>query len=292
MKQRETLEEESIDEVLSEVTPEPEFLIEPVEKLTLKQIVLLTTAGIVSFLFFIMLLFPYDIIVKNIIYKANIPGFSIDFTSLDFPFIGKKVIHSLSLQTSGGTNIKAEEFIIDISLFSFLTSKNIMGEFKLNSSKIENDKIGINLKTVFTTSELTGTEALNQLKGDLAVRISGGSIYKLPDIPLIGQLDKINLNNSILHFKIQNGNMVFQKESNLNTSIAKIFITGNIQLNPNISFSSINLSFCPKFKPEFATERPDIVNTLQILPKNADGQNCIPLTGTFQNPQLNLDMDK
>ena len=247
----------------------------------------LVIAGMLFFLLFTVILFPYEELARY--YLSGLPdkSLSIGFNSFQIPVFGKKRVNSFSVNYNT-FRFSSEELLTDASLIR-LARGSFIGELRAEAVKIETDKITMKLNTLFSNNELDNVTSPEPLKGNVMLNISGGALERLPEIPVIGLLENVQINNSVFKLDI-NGRNINISNSYLNTSIARLNISGSMVLNPVFRNSPINFSICPVITSSFRVERPDIVSMLELLPKNPKGEICIPVSGTFGAPNIQMNM--
>jgi hypothetical protein len=281
----EMLDEEEL-ESLQEGFDEDDINEEEEKPLTRSKI--FTLVGIGSFLFFVFLiiLFPLDEVIKSYLLSfSKKSGIIIEFKDIHFPIFGAKRIDSLAIQPSSNALIKSEELILDLKTTELLQYR-FDGELQLMGLKYEGTDLGFLIKSIIVSGKLSGLDdRLSRYTGDITIGIRGGKISNLPNLPLIGELNKdIDILQGQFKLKFRTGKVNIEV-GNLNTSWLRLSLAGSIRLNDNIDFSGLDLKVCAVAQEKFASERPDLAGMLVLLPQE-NGKACLPIQGTFRTPAV------
>lgn len=282
-------EEEFLTMELEELPPEEE---EETPRFSLKQKLILIGSGIVSFLLFLILLFPYENIVRQLMNSSSGQPSSVFFNELSVSvLLGKVSVKSMEIM--GQTfKIRSKDAQIKAGLFSLLRKK-INGDFEVQELEIDYDG-----QTLGNIGELEGHLKLDSLSVP-ASRFGGafnlkmpegkfGSFPNLPEIPFIGKIENFFINKILISSRIDQGMLEFE-EFIIDTSVARLDIHGNLRLSDSFSNSQLNLRACFELERNFASaaENQIIVGALDLLEKSGSGK-CIPITGTFQRPEFKI----
>lgn len=286
--EKKLIEEENPPEVFPEEGDESEFEEED-SGLSYKQIISLSILGFIGLFLFVTLLFPIEEILRYLITKnTQNSNFTVDFKKMNFPIFGTKTIDSLYIITKDNVEIKSEEiqFTVDIPE---LYKGNIISHLEFFSSAIDTESVTISARTMSLDLNLLQSERENTpMNGSILLSIGGGKLVKLPPFPVLDDLSNTSIKSISLIIK-KNGNRLSIEKGTFDLSIGKISIKGRIDLSPLIRNSRMDLELCPKLSKEFSTERQDLADTLTLLAK--DGKEvCIPMTGTFSDPKINLNI--
>ena len=259
-------------------------------ELSWKQKLILINSGIIAFLFCIVLLFPYEELARTYISKyAAENNFVLDFRRLNLSFFSTKTIDHLIYQNKDNMEIRAESIDIDTSIFD-LMKRNFKGNIKISSFNLELTDYAIKAGTVnIEDSSLIGFDRdLANINGTINLQIFDGKILRSPVIPMLDTLQGVTIKSILLSLKkTLNSNRLTIEKGVFTLSIAKITISGYIELSPVMKASKLDLKLCPKLTEKYSAEREDIASSLQLLTKDMpDG--CIPIQGTLGDPKLNM----
>ncbi|HMV43948.1 MAG TPA: hypothetical protein PK079_20095 [Leptospiraceae bacterium] len=260
-------------------------------ELSWKQKLILINSGIIGFILFIVLLFPYEELVKTYISKFALENnFVLEFRKLNLSFFSTKTIDHLLYQNKDNLEVRAESIDIDTSLID-LIKRNFKGNIKVSSLNLETNDYAIKIGSLnIEDSSLTGFDRdLPNIIGSINLQVFDGKILRSPVIPMIDSLQGVTIKNILLNIKKSlNSNRLNIEKGVFTLSIAKITISGYIELSPvAIKASTLNLKICPKLSEKYSAEREDIASSLQLIIKDSpDG--CLPLQGTIGDPKFNI----
>ncbi|MCX7999082.1 MAG: type II secretion system protein GspN [Leptospiraceae bacterium] len=287
MAELETTEDKELENVSEEDSEQEEDLeLEEEEShLSLKQKLWLGLIGLIGFLFFFIIFFPLEEIIKSYVIKtANENQINLDFKNLNLSIFSSSQIDKFYLLTQNDIEVKSEEIEFDIS-FTKLMNKQIIGTISATSFSLDMGSTLIKLKRLDLSPNVQNYEKGLATNGSLEVQTAGGQIVKLPNFPILGDLSGVQIKSINLAFKKTGSSLQIEKAM-LNLSIAKIQIKGKIEIAQNFMNSNLDIQVCPTLTPEFALEREDLANILAAIAKGSEA--CIPVRGTIQSPQANL----
>ncbi|TGL59402.1 type II secretion system protein GspN [Leptospira sarikeiensis] len=282
-------EEEFLTMELEEIPAEEE---EEIPRFSVKQLLILIGSGVVSFLLFLLLLFPYENIVRQMMSSSSGQPSSVFFNELSVSvLLGKVSVQSMEIM--GQTvKIRSKYAQIKAGLFSLLRKK-VNGDFEVQDMEIEYDgktlgEIGaleghLQLDSVVVpASRYSGSFSLKMPEGKF------GSFPNLPEIPFIGKIENFFVNKILITSRIDQGMIEFE-EFVIDTSVARLDLHGNLRLSDSFSNSQLNLRVCFELERNFASaaENQIIVEALNLLEKSGGGK-CVPITGTFQRPEFKI----
>ncbi|PJZ78695.1 type II secretion system protein GspN [Leptospira neocaledonica] len=284
-------EEEFLTMELEELPPD-ELEEDDTPRFSLKQKLILIGSGLVSFLLFLILLFPYENIVRQLMNSSSGQPSSVFFNELSVSvLLGKVSVKSMEIM--GQTfKIRSKDAQIKAGLFSLLRKK-VNGDFEIEELEVDYDG-----QTLGNIGELEGHLQLDSLSVP-ASRFGGafslkmpegkfGSFPNLPEIPFIGKIENFFVNKILITSRIDQGMVEFE-EFIIDTSVARLDLHGNLRLSDSIANSQLNLRACFELERNFASaaENQIIVGALDLLEKSGSGK-CIPITGTFQRPEFKI----
>jgi len=282
--------EEDIEEISEEEFEYEDDESESSGELSWKQKLILINSGIVAFLFFIVLLFPYEELARTFISKfASENNFVLEFKKLNLSLFSSKTVDNLIYQNRENMEIRAETIEVDTSIWD-LIKKNFKGNVKITSLNLELTEYAIKASSVnLEDSSIIGfdRDTLN-MNGNINLQVFNGTILRSPVIPMIDTLQGVTIKSILLSLKkTLNSNRVTIEKGVITLSIAKITLSGYIELAAAIKASRIDLKVCPKLTEKYSAEREDIASSLQLLTKDMpDG--CIPIQGTIGDPKVNM----
>ncbi|MGJ4788721.1 type II secretion system protein GspN [Leptospira koniambonensis] len=284
-------EEEFLTMELEELPPDG-LEEEDTPRFSLKQKLILIGSGLSSFLLFLILLFPYENIVRQLMNSSSGQPSSIFFNELSVSvLLGKVSVESMEIMGQS-FKIRSKNAHIKAGLFSLLRKK-VNGDFEIEDLEIDYDN-----QTLGTIGELEGHLQLDSLVVP-ASRFGGafslkmpegkfGSFPNLPDFPFIGKIENFFINKILITSRIDQGMVEFE-EFVIDTSVARLDLHGNIRLSDSFPNSQLNLKVCFELERNFASaaENQIIVGSLDLLEKGGSGK-CIPITGSFQRPEFKI----
>ncbi len=284
-------EEEFLTMELEEVPPDG-LEEEDTPRFSIKQKLILLGSGLSSFLLFLILLFPYENIVRQLMNSSSGQPSSIFFNELSVSvLLGKVSVESMEIM--GQTfKVRSKNAQIKAGLFSLLRKK-VNGDFEVDDLEVDYDG-----QTLGNIGELEGHLQLDSLSVP-ASRFAGafslkmpegkfGSFPNLPEIPFIGKIENFFVNKVVITSRIDQGMVEFE-EFIIDTSVARLDLHGNIRLSDSFPSSQLNLRVCFELERNFASaaENQIIVGALDLLEKGGSGK-CIPITGSFQRPEFKI----
>ena len=255
------------------------------KEFSLKQKLIAILTGVASFVLFLILLFPYEEIARYYILKAASENqLSLDFKNLNLPFFGAKSIDGLIYQGKDGFEIKAETIEIDSS-YSNLMDRSFKGDIQISSLKLDISEFGVDIKSL----SLTDSEIDYFDKGIAGMNISvhlealNGKIKRSPNIPVLESLKDTIIKSIQLSVKKEKNSFKLRIEKlAINTNLAKLELTGNIELNDYFKNSKLDLKVCPELTKEYKEEREDVAAYFQMAMKS---EKCFVLEGTIGQPK-------
>lgn len=283
-------EEETLLLEQENLAEETEFL-ETVERtsFTIREKLILSLIAFFSFFIFLILIFPYEEVVRKVLSKVSIDNqIVIDFKNLDLPFFGSKTIDGLIYQGKDNSEVQAETIEIDTSIFN-LISQTFKGDLEITSLKLDLADIGLIFKTVKIEDSFLDSFDKPYVQMSFFIKINSisGKIKKSMTIPFV-DIDLKDISIKSLSFeakKDKSSTKVKIDKFFLNTNKVKIVLEGTIELSEFIKNSQLNLKICPVLDEKFAAEREDIANNLKALLKN---EKCFTLEGSIGQPKPNL----
>ncbi|TGK04274.1 type II secretion system protein GspN [Leptospira langatensis] len=281
-------EEEFLTMELEDLPPEDSE--EEVPRFSIKQKLILVGSGFISFLLFLILLFPYENIVRQVLNSSSNQPSMVFFRELSVSvLLGEVSVKSLEIMGQS-FRMRANKAEIQAGLLS-LIRKKINGDFDISGIKVEYDG-----EQVGTIDALEGHLKIDSLvvpasrySGSFSLKMPEGSrgfLPGMPELPLLGKIENFRINKILITSKLDQGNLEFE-EFLIDTSIGRLDLHGNLRLADNFAYSQLNLRICFELERDFATEREDIAGMLALLEKSGGGK-CVPITGLVQRPEVKI----
>ncbi|PJZ68532.1 type II secretion system protein GspN [Leptospira perolatii] len=278
-------EEEFLTMELEEVPEEEE---EQAPRFSLKQKLILIGTGVFSFLLFVLLLFPYEQILRSAISSGG--ALPVTFRDLKVSILfGEVSVKSLDFSGSS-LRVKASEASIQAGLFSLLRKK-VNGKFEVEGIKLDYDS-----EPLGSIDSLQGFIKLDSMalpmsrqNGSFELEMPSDTrafLPGIPELPFLGKIENFRIQKLILKSALTGGNLEI-KEFILDTSVARFDVSGSIRLSDTLGFSQLSLRICMELERNFALEREDIAGMLALLEKNGGGK-CIPIGGILQKPDVKI----
>ncbi|MEM7181836.1 MAG: type II secretion system protein GspN [Spirochaetota bacterium] len=254
-------------------------------KFSIKQKLFAWIGGFISFIAFIIIVFPYEEVTRYFVAKMTVPkNILVDFRSLNFSFWGDKTVDVLKVQTPDGMSVKVEEVIVSASLLELL-QKNVKGETIAKILSLETENYEFKVSNLNIKHDLNKVDTgLMKLNGNMKINFVGGKILKTPEYALLGSLGNTKIKSILVNLAFRNGTLEIQKLK-LRSDKVKVDIKGLIKLNQNFSYSNLSLDLCPELTKKYANERPDLADTLQLF-KNLKKSSCFKVKGTVSSPKV------
>ncbi|MDX1959018.1 MAG: type II secretion system protein GspN [Leptospiraceae bacterium] len=253
--------------------------------LTFKQKIILVGLGLLSVIIFFVLLFPTDEVVRFALGKfSESSGVQIDFKKISLPIIGTRTIDSFYLLTKDGLEAKAEEVTLkNTDLLKFYNDADLKGELTFSGFDLDSGNFQVKLTELGVVSNLSELDKdLTAISGTVKITSEVGTLVKLPELPILGNLSGTKIKKIELEFQ-KNGPNVDIKRAMIQLSIARIAVRGKMALSPNFRSSRLDIEICPELSKDFASEREDLVGNLSIFKKG--DETCIPIQGTIGEPK-------
>lgn len=284
MSELQNTEEKNLEN-LEEENSEQEDVEEKEPYLSLKQKLGLIFIGLLGFLFFFIILFPLDEVIKSYVIKiANEQQIHLDFRKLHLSIFSSSQIDQFYLVTQNDIEIRSEEIELDISLIKLL-SKQIIGKVAATSLGLDTGSVQLKFKRVELAPNVENYGKWLATNAYLEIQTVGGQILKLPNFPILGDISAAQIKSINLVLK-KTGSTLQIEKAIINLSIAKIQLKGKIEIAQNFMNSNLDIQLCPTLTPEFALEREDLASILAAMSKG--NETCIPVRGTLQSPQAAL----
>ncbi len=284
VEQEEDIEEVALDELGFEDDEDTSG------ELSWKQKLILINSGIIAFLFCVVLLFPYEELARTQISKYALENnFVLEFRKLNLSFFSTKSVDHLIYQNKDNIEIRAESIDIDTGIFD-LIKRNFKGNIKISSFNLELTEYAIKANTInIEDSSIIGFDRdLANINGTISMQIFDGKILRSPVIPMLDTLQGVTIKSILLSLKkTLNSNRLTIEKGIFTLSIAKITVSGYIELSPVLKASKLDLKLCPKLTEKYSAEREDIASSLQLLTKDMP-EGCIPIQGTLGDPKMNM----
>ncbi len=259
-------------------------------ELNWNQKLILIISGVIAFIFSIIILFPYEELVRTQISKYALENnFVLEFRKLNLSLFSTKSIDHLIYQNKDNMEIRAESIDIDTGIFD-LIKRNFKGNIKISSLNLELTEYAIKAGTVnIEDSSIIGFDRdLANINGSITLQIFDGKILRSPVIPMLDTLQGVTIKSILLSLKkTLNSNRLTIEKGVFTLSIAKITVSGYIELSSVLKASKLDLKICPKLTEKYSAEREDIASSLQLLTKDMP-EGCIPVQGTLGEPKMNM----
>jgi len=250
-----------------------------------KKIVLIVT-GILFYLIFLFIFFPYSTFIRYIL-TNYVQAIKMDYSELewDFPFI--IVIKDLYLSNDAGTLITGDSVRLETGLWDVINLK-LKGNISVSSSNLKIKEINtrvkglkLNLKLDNSISDLSSPSKLN---GDITTKMNEiffeelwGPLkaFSLPE-------EQRSMKDLDIFIQIENGKFSVRK-FNFKSELFDANLTANGSLASSLENSTINGKVCFKPKPKLEELNPVIYNLYITAGGSLGGEFCIKLEGSFSN---------
>ncbi len=237
---------------------------------------------IISFIFFIIILFPYENIITK---KINSMKFSqvksVFIDNPNFNLFGKQSADALNVLLLSNTEITIKKLTADVSLFKFYFNKKLITDIKSEIFKITFKSSSI--EGIFNlTSNLKLDEHNYPLAGTAGLKAENIILHK---ISLSGfNFNTINIKSIRSEFAIENNNLMI-KEFIFSGKDLNGKIRGNVRLNKTFRNSSLDLTID-------ISSGSAIIKDFEIFISpyvNPDTSTIsVAISGTISTPSINL----
>ncbi len=260
---------------------ENKFYLKPREKL---QIYIF---GLLSFLFFSLLLLPYDKLLKKIFYNFA-QSINLEYGQVELNFLNNSLIENVSLNFNEKLGLRASLIDFGIPLLS-LSSNHQNGtiEFKnlvffISSTQILAKKLELNL-------------FLDNIKQPSSlwwgnIKIFSDSLilqnFHYEALDNLGiDLSKLEINKSMIELNFDQGKIKLDN-SQILTNYFIIKFKGNIQLKENTSESLLNIELCLSPQAELEKKNAKLMGAFLLLNNSSNTEFCTKIKGSLLSPEL------
>ena len=277
------IEEQDLEKTDTEEIIEEEY--KEIELTWNKKIILIVT-GILFYLIFLFIFFPYSTFIRYII-TNYVQAIKVDYSELewDFPFI--IVIKDLYLSNDAGILITGDSLRFETGLWDVINLK-LKGNISVSSSNLKIKEINTRLKGL--KLNLTLDNSISDL--NTPSKLNGVISTKMNEIyfeELWGPLKAFSLpeeqrriKNIDINIQIENGKFSIRK-LNFNSELFDANLTANGSLASSLENSSVNGKICFKPNPKLEELNPILYNLYITAGGSLGGEFCIKLEGSFSN---------
>ena len=266
---------------------EETFQLNPKQKLQLLGILLS------SFLFFSLLLFPYQKLARYFFSKlAN--QISLSTGELDLSFLGTSFIDDISFPLGAGKSIRARQLQIEIPLLSLMGS-SVDGDTRLKELQYSSETMAFAANELLVSLDLEGySKPPEQWEGSIYIDSKNFNLLQLniPQLESLGvDLSQMKVESFGLRLGFEQGKLSFDG-SQLRSNYFTLKLKGFAQLQEAMAASRLNAEICIFPSPELENINSELMGVYILAGGSAGGELCLKVRGKlsqpdFQNPAAN-----
>lgn len=248
--------------------------------------------GILSYILFLFLFFPYTPFIRFIIYK-NLKEYKVDFMDLDIGLGNKIPVQLTDFYVSNEKDvfISGDLLQFKINLWKFI-NKEIESDFNLNLALIKFKEYEFRLKNLSLKSNLKNSfdVPLSNWTGDLELNLKELVFSELwgPLKTLSLTEDQRDIKNAQISIKINKGKININKFV-LNHALFNVQISGNGQFADTLDNSLIDAKICFQPNPSLEELNPMIYTLYITSGGSIGGQLCVKMDGNLSNLNFKTD---
>ena len=243
------------------------------------------------FIFFLMVTFPYDFLIKKKLYSLEGQSFrSIDLSGFDFSVFGETYFDSFIIVLNNSNEISCKNSILNVTLnpFTLFVKNRLKSDFQFDSLKYSSRDseytFNINGNIDLILDKQTSVPKNGQIK-----IILSDSIIKLTNISIPGpmgplplKIDSITIQNGNIDSLITNGILKFNSFKLTGNDIT-CDVTGNIELSNIFNNSKLDLNVNIDSESAVLDQYKDIL--ISYIRNNI---LSLKIRGTVSKPELTL----
>lgn len=273
-------EKQGIDDVLEEALDEEALL-------SGRQRMWVAVAGVVSFITFLLLFFPFEGILKSMLQKRLAPAMRLEFTGMKLGLIGQTKIDDLSLESNGGFRLEAESAVADLKKLA-LIRLTPEGKVRLNSGNFAIGNFGGSFKSLDVNLDMSAISAPPaQWEGTIQVKLDRlepeqlpGLLAMLPATPEELTIERLNLP---LQFK---KGVVDFNQTQIQSPLFTVRLEGTGRLSASLSDMSLDGKVCLRPVDDLETRNEGLYNFYIMNGGAAGGELCMKISGMLMSPNL------
>lgn len=287
----ETPEEEKPDEIQpadEAAGPVDEFEEEEDYRLTLKQKVLVGVALLVSTIFFSILFFPRDLLLRAVLSRAA-PQIKVEFSSAS-PGLLEQSFQSLRVGLPDGTSFASEDLQSKLSLVSLLNG-SANGTVDLSNADYSSTGMSVRGKTAVLKLHVSGfNEGISGMRGDVVLQATDVGFDRLPQamaqyVQIEPSRIKVRTVQIPVNFE-ETGLSIPEGRLTSNLFNIKMRVTGTYRGQVLDSMQLDGSYVCLKPDEKLEQDFPDIFGIYVFAGGTGGGDLCFDIKGTLAQPQF------
>lgn len=281
--------QEDQDEILEDQELEEEFdeAEEEKSRLSGKQRLWLIVSGVVSFFLFLVLLFPFEGILRNVVLKRLGPNLKVEFSAFKLGLIGQTKIDDLSVQSTSGFRLDAESAAADLQKLALLRFSP-KGTVRLNGGNFTMGKFSGAFKSLDITMDMSRLDApASQWEGTIQVKLDDLQPEQLPDLlsmlPVSG--DDLSVQRVTIPLQFRKGTLDFG-QSQLQSTLFSVRLEGNGHVGASVLNTSLDGKVCLKPVDDLETRNEGLHGVYMMAGGTAGGELCLKISGVLSSPSF------
>lgn len=242
-------------------------------------------------IFFTMITFPYEFLIKKKLYDSEGKSFkSISLKKLDFSIFGKSSAENIEVLLNNGDEVYFKSILLNLSVnpYRLFVSKRYIADFQFDDFRYtaQNTEFMFNLNgnidvTLDRLRDIPSSGDLKLIIEEAKVKLKEMSIPG-PMGPFTLKLDSVNVQSGIAEADIVNG-VVKIRNFKLSGTDLNCSITGTVELADRSDNSRLNLNI--SIDPESAAleQYKDL-----ILSISNNGPLVLTVQGTIGRPEIKI----
>lgn len=244
-------------------------------------------AGLLSFLFFSFLFFPFEGILRSVLQGLLPPQVRLDFSTVKLGFAGATTVEDLQLRGTDGLYFETEQLAADLKTMALLR-RAPQGVIRLKNGSFSAGRFSGTVESVDLTLNMRNMSLpLSQWEGVMQWKIRGMQPEQLPDIlnAIPASPQELSIQQLSLPLRFQNGIVDFG-QTQLQTSVFVIRLEGTGRLGRSAGQTSLDGRVCLRPVDDLETKNEPLYSLYIMSGGTAGGELCMKMTGTLARPNI------
>jgi type II secretion system protein N len=241
-------------------------------------------SGVISFLLFLVVLFPFEGILKSTLKKKLAPAIRLEFATMKPGWIGQSKIEDLSIFTEGGFRLEAETTVADLKKLSLFRASP-EGQIRLTGGYLGSGNFGGSFRSLDIRLDLSSVMAPpSQWEGSIQLKLDRFEPEQLPGIlaMLPATPEELVIERLTLPLQFKKGTVEFH-QTQLQNPLFTVRIEGTGRLGSTVMDSSLDGRVCLRPVDDLETRNEGIYNYYIMNGGTAGGELCMKISGMLAN---------
>jgi len=255
-------------------------------RLTPRQRVWAFSAGAISFVVFLIVLFPFEGILRSSLQKRLAPDVKLEFTSMQLGLLGQTKVEDLSVQ-SGNFQLEADSLVADLKKWSLLRLAP-KGMVRLNGGNFAVGSLSAAFKSLDVNLDMSSLDApASDWEGTIQIRLDKVEPEQLPDLlsSLPISADELTIQRLSLPLQFRRGRLDFN-QSQLQSPLFTIRLEGGGKVGASLFDTSLDGKICLKPVDDLEVKNEAMFGFYIMAGGSAGGELCMRLSGMLSSPNF------